>query len=426
MKKRIIFSVFTIVVAAAVIAGGTMAWFSNSAETSDAVFTAGVVSIEAGGSVILSQNFDPEEAVYLYGATERTGDKSGLYEIDVKSGNTHMFYEIDLSELAVSDTYSPNGLAFDNENRRLYFSLINGSNSTLYFYDFKNKELVTAGQVNAVVYGATFWNGYFWFIKNNSDDLYKVTFNADGKVITSEKVADITEKLQNPKSFGFGDVVIDIRDGVLYGSSTETGNAFFSYDIDNEVYSEIASSGNVINLQIAFGSDGVLYGHSTKTKKWYSINHANGNTEELRTGDLIFNDLASGYISVWNPGDTEKLKYYVTNTGTKRIYLRAKLEGSWENSGLDDDMVKITLCPEYEGDWKEHGNGVFYYMHEIMPGGSVTLCAQVQLNGPDTDNDYQGETYTLTGVMEAIQATNDAPYLAEGWKLEENFYETND
>ena len=48
MKRRIVISVFTIIISVAVIAGGTMAWFTHSEDGGKTAFTAGTVSIEAG------------------------------------------------------------------------------------------------------------------------------------------------------------------------------------------------------------------------------------------------------------------------------------------------------------------------------------------------------------------------------------------
>jgi len=53
MKKKIIGSVVVIILMAALVGGATMAWFTNSAEGGDAVFTAGTVIVESEGATII-------------------------------------------------------------------------------------------------------------------------------------------------------------------------------------------------------------------------------------------------------------------------------------------------------------------------------------------------------------------------------------
>ncbi len=48
MKRRVLFSFLIIAMAMAAITGGTLAWFTDSAELSDNVFQAGTVDIAAG------------------------------------------------------------------------------------------------------------------------------------------------------------------------------------------------------------------------------------------------------------------------------------------------------------------------------------------------------------------------------------------
>jgi predicted ribosomally synthesized peptide with SipW-like signal peptide len=418
MKKKLLMNVLVLVMAVAMIAAGTMAWFSDSDDAGEATFTAGILSIEAGNSAILSHYFDPspEGAVYLYGAREKADGKSGLYEINMKTGEAHMFYEIDMNKIG-GDTYSPNGIAFDKENKRLYFAIINGEKSTLWFYDFSKKELVQSSAKNDLpgrVYGASFWNNRFWYIKNDSDELYSISFHPDGTMKESNIIDDISNK-----NYNFGDIVFDIKDGILYGS-TSNPKVFFTYNIADDLFSEITNPGNASNLQLAFGSDGVLYGHNTGDAKWYILNPGVDSIEANEIpgmSGIKFNDLASGFVSVWNPGNTDKMKYFAKNTGNKKIRLRAELDGSWNENGLSDDVVEYSVCsnPECPGsNWYYGNDGYFYYNGIIEPGESVELCVDIHLNGPNTGNDYQGKTFTLNCTMYAIQSTNGAPE-ASGW-----------
>mgnify|MGYP000948671218 FL=1 len=64
MKKKIIVPIFIIIITAAMIAGGTMSWFTGSDEVDDAVFTAGTVSIEAGQVINFSEEGNGEYEWY--------------------------------------------------------------------------------------------------------------------------------------------------------------------------------------------------------------------------------------------------------------------------------------------------------------------------------------------------------------------------
>jgi predicted ribosomally synthesized peptide with SipW-like signal peptide len=56
MKSRVILSGFILVLAIAMIAGATLAWFTDSDSAGEAVFTAGTVDIEAGRKVVLDDD----------------------------------------------------------------------------------------------------------------------------------------------------------------------------------------------------------------------------------------------------------------------------------------------------------------------------------------------------------------------------------
>ena len=139
MKSRMMISMMVIAMIAAMIGGATMAWFTDSGTTGDAAFAAGTVKIEAGTSMI-------------YGVEQTTGD---LYEIDVATGNKWLLYDTPPLSTNIN---SPNGLAYDNRYRRLYFAVYVSEDpanpSDLYFYDFASDTHVLAGTVPGIVAGA--------------------------------------------------------------------------------------------------------------------------------------------------------------------------------------------------------------------------------------------------------------------------------
>ncbi len=142
--------------------------------------------------------------------------------------------------------------------------------------------------------------------------------------------------------------------------------------------------------------------------------------------------LALNYISFdkenWNPGDCTFRRYYVTNTGTKEARVRVHFTGGWHeyDEGISDwkpwtpvpdlDVVTVTVI---DGDWEDISD-FWYYKGNIAGtyagvGGVVEFQVRVCLDGPDTDNQYQGKRYILSAQFEAVQASHDASIDEWGW-----------
>jgi len=139
----------------------------------------------------------------------------------------------------------------------------------------------------------------------------------------------------------------------------------------------------------------------------------------------------------WNPGDNDIRAYYVTNVGTKDIYVRAIISGEWfefvkdeeEDEGEwvewtpqhdDPDIEAVSISVINEEDWDEVDE-YYYYKHRLDgtygPRASPTaeLILSVDLDGPKTDNQYQGMRFVLSVEFEAIQSSNEASVDRWGW-----------
>ena len=403
IKRAIFLSAMTVVLAAALIGGGTMAWFTDTAETEQASFQAGTLLIEAG-------------TTSLYGVEYGEGNEN-LYEVLIDQ-ETEEVNKIKIFE-SEEGTYL-NGLAYDNANHRLYYA---DEYSNLYFYDFDDKETKAGSLNDHTVWGATFGDGYYWYVEEGTDDLYKVSFEEDGSIDETTLEAEDFTGDEN-KEFGFGDLAMEMREGIIYGSTSGhdgTDEVFFSYNIHTEEYNSISTSQEddaSTNLQIAFGTDGEMYGHLTRQEKWYEVDQSEGIKSEFYEGEIQLSDLASSYQSNWNPGDTDMARFYVTNTGTKDSYIRAELTGEWKND-LDDDNIEISLC-EGMDDWEKEEDGKFYYQQALEPEERVLLCVNIHLDGPGTGNEYQDEKFELKPKFEAIQESNEASESEWGWSPDED------
>ena len=237
---------------------------------------------------------DLDDAAIVYGIKRYTGD---VYEVDALDGSSSSL--IFTIEGVPVGSAKPNGLAYDSMNDRLYFCEYQNNLSidptTLYFWDGVQQQ--TAGELGTVqIADAAFYNGKYYYITGPpaSDDLYEVTFNADGSINVITPLGDISN---NTHGWTFnGDIAI--MDGVLYGwgHCLQHGYEFFTYNLFTNLFTVNKTSYNA-SLQLAFGSDGTLYGHrSGDPGNFFTINLTNGEvTGPLpNPSGILFTDCASG------------------------------------------------------------------------------------------------------------------------------------
>ena len=164
-------------------------------------------------------------------------------------------------------------------------------------------------------------------------------------------------------------------------------------------------------------------------------------------------DFVGGIENV-NPGDCLFVGWNITNDGTKRIQVRAlnitiEVDFAWDHlfenwdalcfnttygekpteeraieefkalkhakflTDMAADLITLKTDPDYDYAWVKVGDK-FYYVgacHEgIVRGGLIQFGLYFCFDGLLMDNNYQGATFTVSGRVEAVQASNDAPY----------------
>ena len=136
-------------------------------------------------------------------------------------------------------------------------------------------------------------------------------------------------------------------------------------------------------------------------------------------------ELSEQPIENVNPGDDFDLCWRIVNTGTKRAQLRVKFEKEWvagEEGGedLSPSVVGLSLAKEQ---WRLEDDGYYYYMDGPLAGtfadadgAEVELCVNVKFDGSSMGNKYQGAQFKLSGKVEAVQASNGAPF--EVWGID--------
>ncbi|GAH09019.1 unnamed protein product, partial [marine sediment metagenome] len=219
----------------------------------------------------------------MYGTSGVSGDFDKIYEIDVSTLTANMLFNTYPLNTTIN---GPNGNAYDPDNERLYYSKYTSSDS-LYFYDFLNPANNFAGPLlGGQVASGGWYNGKFYYIPQSSGELYETSFNADGTIDNNTLLWD------TGINFGaFGDIAIT-QDGLIYGSSNMSPARFWSIDLMNGYqYTEISV---MPHMQLAFGSDGLLYGHDAGEGNFYWIDPLNGVRSLIGpVNGLKFTDLAS-------------------------------------------------------------------------------------------------------------------------------------
>ena len=117
-----------------------------------------------------------------------------------------------------------------------------------------------------------------------------------------------------------------------------------------------------------------------------------------------------------NPGDEYLKIVYVENTGSKAIYVRAKLTPEWKDPDgnllpleAGTPPVLMATFPLLDNGWFLHTDGYYYYKDPVAPGASTAyLIDGVEFAGAAMTNDYQGATFTLMVEAEAVQASHEA------------------
>lgn len=121
-----------------------------------------------------------------------------------------------------------------------------------------------------------------------------------------------------------------------------------------------------------------------------------------------------------NPGDCGRVTWNIINTGTKDAELRVNVSHLW-NFNLDEELADPFAYYPLGEDWvmyEYEGELWLYYTGGPVPGTysgadetqrTVPLTLVFGFDGPGMGEDFEGKELTLSGNVEAIQASNDAP-----------------
>ncbi len=242
-------------------------------------------------AVVCEIECDPTVGI-VYGMERYTGD---VYAIDLVTGTTTFSFS---SIVPNPGSATPNGLAYDFDNARMYYCNY-PTVTTLYFWDYANNVETLAGVLSHSNGAADFYGGKYYYIAapSRTDDLYEVSFNPDGTILSEVKIADIAGGA-HAWSFS-GDIAV--KDGVLYGwgycGIHSPHYEFFTYDLGTAAFA-VYTTGYQTSLQLGFGSNSAaLYGHrSGAPGNFYEIDITDGSISAAIYSDgTLYTDCASGH-----------------------------------------------------------------------------------------------------------------------------------
>jgi hypothetical protein len=248
-----------------------------------------------GHAVVCEAEEECDETIgIVYGMERYTGD---VWKINVPLGTAELSFS---STNPPPASASPNGLAFDFINNRMYYCdyQVGSTPRPLYFWDYETSTETQAGTLPVENAAADFYNGKYYYVSSypGTDDLHEVTLNADGTIQNDIVLDDISG---NAHAWTFnGD--IGIVDGILYGwGHCEIDNQyeFFTYDLGVGTFNLYVPTFQA-SLQLAFGSNGtILYGHrSGGSGDFYEINTSTGDVTGpiAITPEILYTDCATG------------------------------------------------------------------------------------------------------------------------------------
>lgn len=282
-------------------------------------------------------------------------DDGWIESYDPISGATTQIIDV-VPPVADTSSSGPNGLAYDEVTNRLYFTEYPDAATAghpldgmadLWFVDLDDATPIEtfAGKLPGQIANADMYNGVYYYINSipATDDFYAVTFNADGTVAAISPKIDIAG---GAHGWTFdGDVAI--WEGVLYGwghCGVHGRYEFFSVNvdgtgfklIDNTLSTDIGS----VALQLAFASDGTLYGHNYGSGRTYRV------TWDAVTGNVTATFLrisASRYTDTASGSTGSDLGYSLTGS---KWYDRDK-DGVWD---ADEPAIEGWKVYLYEGE----------------------------------------------------------------------------
>ncbi|NHA14162.1 hypothetical protein [Thioalkalivibrio sp. XN279] len=280
--------------------GGVPAW--NTCIPTDSLGEITNDTLYVAAHAVISNEVAGQSEAVIYG-TRTGGGAKGLYEIDAVGGVLTLLQSFDGTMLENGTGYS-NGLAYDPDANTLYFTAppsVNTTSSPLWYYVLDTGLYGRACEMDlpGSVVGAAWYDGAYYYIAEGTNTLVRF----DVELCEGTTAWD---SFGEPADFTFGDFAIS-SEGMLYGSTRIAPQFFFTIDLTTGEFAKIDGA-NALDQQLAFGSNGTLYGANHASGIFSEIDALTGIKTPLSLVAAGFADLASGklfipdYETAWADG----------------------------------------------------------------------------------------------------------------------------
>lgn len=145
---------------------------------------------------------------------------------------------------------------------------------------------------------------------------------------------------------------------------------------------------------------------------WF-VSNPDALSNKFTAGTVKVEVLEPGFKNIPNAaGNTTHGKNVkVKSLGSKKTYVRVRLVPMWENEpSLPVSNVTLNLVNVGESgdkDWVDGGDGYYYYKYYLTTGQETSLLLDGVTFG-ELGPEYEGKTFILKVVAEAVQASNNA------------------
>ncbi|MBN2558889.1 MAG: hypothetical protein JXB33_09065 [Clostridia bacterium] len=347
----------------------------------------------------------------LYGT--RTSGVKGIYEIDAVAGSINLLKAITGGAGDVNNgTGYTNALAYDPGSNKLFFtapSRVGVSPSPLYAYDITSDTLEYICDLEGSVVSASFHQGAYYYIAEEANSLMRL----DNPSIGGTPV-EVHSGFGAEDSFTFGDIAIS-GNAMLYGSTRVAPQMFFSINIGNGSYIKYEGA-TALDLQLAFGSNGLLYGTKHATGQFYTVDTSTGIQSAVGLVASGFADLASGmlftpdYETAWGAGEdagTQNWSMLIPVTDVPRFIETLSVQ-AYSSNTLEPVVASTTEVLEAGRTYMLVASGTA----DAQVGRPILFDAKYSLSVGETDwNDYVAN-YEIYGtkLLELFVDGNEADW----------------
>ncbi|WP_192930270.1 TasA family protein [Alkaliphilus pronyensis] len=371
MRKKIIFTMMALTMAIAMVAGGTMAWFTDEADAGETTFTAGTVILEADeavlGETVTWDNWNPGDE----GTVEWGFINEGTKAINLRA-------KLDKGWIGIQSLEDLE--TFNSVLRAMARIGVEGSGDWELGIIQEGSHSPAQGTQNhftwpkatAVPFKLTFDGEVVTYIVGSGDDAITMTYAVDEEdfndiVITTRSTSEAYSVLVNNL----------MLDGIELGAENFIEENGWSYLI---IRRENLGEGFVLTGESTMDWEGNRPSRSHLT---YQIELGNSTEPLLSPENVDWNVIGNDNWILNLEGFETGYYYYVVEENEENVL--GRIAGTYGDEADEDERTR-------------------------------TLSFNVYLKGEETGNEYQGAKYIFSLNAEAVQASNGA---AEAmWGLE--------